>query len=196
MVAGVRPVLLLVLLSLVGGASLLGPGFILDTPQPEPPPSDAIIVISGDEQLARFREGVRLYQAGLGRVLVFSGAASDGSSNATVMRELAVGAGVPAPAILEEPQSEDTWGNAVYTRQLLEQQGLRSAIVVTSPYHARRAKATFDAAYAGSAIRLAVRSAPDSEWRKLSWWQQPETRRLTLSELQKLAYIAVTGKYR
>ena len=78
---------------------------------------------------------------------------------------------------------------------MLEAHELRSAILVTSPYHARRAKLTFDAAYAGSGIRLTVHAAPDSEWRKLSWWQQPDTRRLTFTELQKLGYILVTGPY-
>ena len=175
---------------------LLGPGFLLDTPQPPPMRSDAIVVISGDEQMARFSEGVNLYKRGLGRYLVFSGAAFDnGTSNADVMRDLAVQRGVPDSAILEEPFGEDTWGNAVHTRQVLEAHGLRSAILVTSPYHARRAKLTFDAAYASSGIGLTVHAAPDSQWRKLSWWQQPETRRLTFTELQKLGYILLTGQY-
>ena len=176
--------------------ALLGPGLFLDTPQPPPRPSDAIVVISGDEQLARFQEGVNLYQQGMGRYLVFSGAAFDnGTSNADVMRGLALRRGVPSSAILDEPLGEDTWGNAIYTREVLEDHGLRSAILVTSPYHARRAKLTFDAAYADSGIQLTVHAAPDSQWRKLSWWQRPETRRLTFTELQKLAYIFVTGQY-
>jgi uncharacterized SAM-binding protein YcdF (DUF218 family) len=175
---------------------LLGPGFILDTPQPTPRQSDAIVVISGDEQMARFAEGVNLYEQGFGKYLVFSGAAYDnGTSNADVMRQLAIRRGVPASAILEEPQGEDTWGNAVYTRQVLEGHHLGSAILVTSPYHLRRAKVTFDAAYSGSGIELMVHAAPDSQWRKLSWWQQAETRRLTFTELQKLAYIVATGQY-
>jgi uncharacterized SAM-binding protein YcdF (DUF218 family) len=190
---------LLLWLSVLIGLPLLlviGTGFILDTPQPAPEPSDAIIVISGDEQLARFREGVRLFKDGMGQYLVFSGAARDnGTSNADVMRELAVEAGVDQSAILEDPLGEDTWGNAVYTRGLLEQRGARSAILVTSPYHARRAKMTFDTAYSGTGIKLVVHAAPDSEWRKLSWWRDPETRRLTFSELQKLVYITATGQY-
>ena len=175
---------------------LLGPGFILDTPQPAPQASDAIVVISGDEQMARFAEGVNLYRQGLGHFLVFSGAAFDnGTSNADVMRSLAIARGVPQSAILEEPQGEDTWGNAVYTREVLEEHDLQSAILVTSPYHLRRAQVTFDAAYAGSGIQVMVHAAPDSQWRKLSWWQQADTRRLTFTELQKLAYITVTGQY-
>jgi uncharacterized SAM-binding protein YcdF (DUF218 family) len=181
---------------LVVAAALLGPGFFLDTPQPAPLTSDAIVVISGDEQMARFQEGVNLYQRGMGKFLVFSGAAYDnGTSNADVMRSLAVQQGVPQSVILDEPQGEDTWGNAVFTRDVLEEHNLHSAILVTSPYHARRAKLTFDAAYAGANIRLMVHAAPDSQWRKLSWWQQPETRRLTFTELQKLAYIFATGQY-
>jgi uncharacterized SAM-binding protein YcdF (DUF218 family) len=176
--------------------ALLAPGFILDAPQAGPAPSDAIVVISGDEQMARFAEGVNLYQQGFGKYLVFSGAAYDnGTSNADVMHDLAIERGVPERAILDEPLAEDTWGNAVYTRQVLEEHGLRSAILVTSPYHLRRAQVTFDAAYAGSGIALMVHAAPDSQWRKQSWWQQTETRRLTLTELQKLAYILVTGQY-
>ena len=180
----------------LGVLAVLGVGFLLDTPQPPPSRADAIIVISGDEQMARFREGVNLYKQGLGRYLVFSGAARDnGTSNADVMHDLALQAGVPRQAIMEDSLGEDTWGNAVYTRQVLEQHGLQSAILVTSPYHVRRAKVTFDAAYAGSGISLVVHSAPDSEWRKLSWWRDAETRRLTFSELQKLAYIVATGQY-
>ncbi|MBV9327891.1 MAG: YdcF family protein [Chloroflexi bacterium] len=187
---------LIVAIMVVAAIVLLGPGFVLDAPQPAPRISDAIVVISGDEQMARFAEGVNLYQQGFGKYLVFSGAAYDnGTSNADVMRSLAVERGIPESAILEEPQGEDTWGNAVYTRRVLEDHDLQSAILVTSPYHLRRAQVTFDAAYAGSGIQLTVHAAPDSQWRKLSWWQQAETRRLTFTELQKLAYIVATGQY-
>jgi uncharacterized SAM-binding protein YcdF (DUF218 family) len=187
---------ILVGLVIVVAFALIGPGLLLDTPQPAPILSDAIVVISGDEQLARFQEGVNLYERGFGHYVVFSGAAHDnGTSNADVMRALAVKRGVPDSAILEEPQGEDTWGNAIYTRQVLEEHGLHSAILVTSPYHARRAKLTFDAAYTGSGIQVMVHAAPDSQWRKLSWWQQAETRRLTFTELQKLAYILATRQY-
>ena len=83
----------------------------------------------------------------------------------------------------------------MHTRGVFEAHRLRGAILVTSPYHARRAKLTFDAAYAGSDIELMVHAAPDSQWRKLSWWRNPETRDLTFTELQKLGYIFATRQY-
>lgn len=181
---------------LLTAAAWVGTALLLDPPEPTLQPSDAVVVISGDEQLARFQEGVNLFQKGYGKYLVFSGAAYDnGTSNADVMREMAIARGIPGSAILDEPLGEDTWGNAIYTRQVLEQHGLTSAILVTSPYHLQRAKLTFDAAYADSGIRVSVHAAPDSEWRKQTWWQRSDTRRLTFTELQKLAYILVTGQY-
>ena len=92
-------------------------------------------------------------------------------------------------------RSNELGDDSNLTRMVLEAHNLHSAIVVTSPYHARRAKMTFDAAYAGSGIEVTVHSAPDSQWRKQSWWQRAETRRLTFTELQKLGYIFATGQY-
>src|SRR5207248_4499490 len=89
-------------------AVLVGPGLFLDTPQPAPRVSDAIVVISGDEQMARFSEGINLYERGMGRYLVFSGAAVDnGTSNADVMRAPALRRGVPSSAPPEEPLAAD-----------------------------------------------------------------------------------------
>ena len=183
--------------ALLGAVAILwGPGFLLEGPQRPLERSDAIIVISGDEGLARYREGVRLYRAGWAPVLIFSGAAQDHhESNAEVMRKMAVEDGVPPAAILTDDLGGDTYGNAVHTRALMEQHRLRSAILVTSPYHLHRATRTFDGVYNGSGIRVIGRSAPDGEWRKQSWWAREETRELTLRELEKLAYVALTGRF-
>ncbi|MDP8923560.1 MAG: YdcF family protein [Chloroflexota bacterium] len=187
----------LALAGLLGAVALLwAPGFLLEGPQCPLERSDAIIVISGDEDLARFREGLRLYQAGWAPVLIFSGAARDHhESNAEVMRKMAVDNGVPPAAILTDHLGGDTYGNAVHTRALMQQHKLGSAILVTSPYHLHRAALTFNGVYNGSGIRVIGRSAPDGAWRKQSWWLRDETRELTIRELEKLAYVALTGRF-
>ena len=184
-------------LAVVGAAgALFGPGLLLEGPQRPLDRSDAIIVISGDEGLARFREGVRLYRAGWAPTLILSGAAREGDdSNAAAMQRLAISEGVPPWAILADHEAEDTYGNAVYTRALMREHGLRSAILVTSPYHLHRAVLTFEGVYRGSGIRIIGRSAPDGDWRKMSWWTRPDTRELTIRELEKLGYVAITGRY-
>jgi uncharacterized SAM-binding protein YcdF (DUF218 family) len=187
----------LALIVSVGAAlGFVAPGFLLQGPTEPLVVSDAIIVISGDEALARYRDGVRLYRAGWAQKLVFSGAAWDGgSSNAEVMRTLAVSDGVPASAILVDPHGDDTYGNAVHTRTLMLEHGLKSAILVTSPYHLQRAVMTFRGVYNGTDITVIGRAAPDGEWRKTNWWLRPETRALTVRELEKLGYVTLTGRY-
>lgn len=185
-------------LTVVLGAALafIAPGFLLEGPTEPLAVSDAIIVISGDEALARYRDGVRLYRAGWAQKIVFSGAAWDGGhSNADVMRGLAVSDGVPASAILVDPNGDDTYGNAVHTKALMQQHGLKSAILVTSPYHLQRAVMTFRGVYNGADIQVIGRAAPDGEWRKTNWWMRPETRALTVRELEKLGYVTLTGRY-
>ena len=187
-----------VLTGIVGtGATLVAPGYLLEGRQASLERSDAIIVISGDEALARFREGLRLYRAGWAPTLIFSGAAEDdySVSNAEVMRRMAIAEGVPSDAILVDHSAEDTYGNAVHTRSLMVARGLRSAILVTSPYHLHRALITFEGVYSGTGIRLIGRSAPDGDWRKASWWARTETRAITIRELEKLGYVKLTGRY-
>lgn len=185
-----------VFLLAVGVAAVVAAGFLVEGFQPPLERSDAIIVISGDEDQARLREGLRLWRDRWAPRLVFSGAARDGPvSNARAMRGLALAEGVPATAILVDEQGADTYGNALHTREIMEAGELRSAILVTSPYHLQRAAVTFNGVYTGSGIRLIANAAPDSDWRKQSWWARADLRRLTVSELEKLGYIALTGRY-
>lgn len=187
---------LVVAVAVGAGAVFVAPGFLLEGPLEPLQQSDVIIVVSGDEALARYRDGIRLYRAGWAPRILFSGAAWDGThSNAEVMRALAIADGVPPAAVLVDPLADDTYGNAVNTRELLLAHGLKSAVLVTSPYHLNRALLTFRGVYDGSGIRVTGRSAPDGAWRKTNWWLQPETRALTVRELEKLGYVALTGRF-
>jgi uncharacterized SAM-binding protein YcdF (DUF218 family) len=180
----------------IAAAAITGSGLLLEGPQPPLEHADAIVVISGDESQARLSEGVRLYRAGWAPRLIFSGAADDGLlSNARSMEITAVELGVPPGAILLEPEAMDTFGNAVYTRRIMVANGMRSAILVTSPYHLHRATLTFKSVFDGTDIRIIPRSAPDSAWRKVGWWNDQETRRLTFRELERIGYILLTGRF-
>src|SRR5665213_1934107 len=54
------------------------------------------------------------------------------------MLEVAVAAGVPADAIVEEGQAMDTIQNIYFSEKLMEQRGWGSAEVVSSPSHLPR----------------------------------------------------------
>jgi uncharacterized SAM-binding protein YcdF (DUF218 family) len=51
---------------------------------------------------------------------------------------------VPAEAIWQQDQSQNTYEDAVYSAALLEQQGIDSIILVTSAMHMPRSKALFE----------------------------------------------------
>lgn len=116
-------------------------------------PADVLIVLGhpagadGRPSQAMHEEvalAVRLYQAGLARHAIFSGGAVHNQHvEARVMARLAGDLGLPAEAIHCEAQARDTLENAAHCRQLMAQQRWTRAIVVTIPYHARRAGAIF-----------------------------------------------------
>ena len=87
-----RLVLALGITLLAGTALVIGAGFVVEGRQPPLQLSDAIIVISGDEDQARLRAGLSLWQDGWASRLIFSGAAREGPvSNAAAMRTMAFG---------------------------------------------------------------------------------------------------------
>jgi uncharacterized SAM-binding protein YcdF (DUF218 family) len=114
-------------------------------------------------------------------------------SSAELMKRDAVRLGVPAEAILVEPASVSTEENARFVAQLMQGRRLHTAILVTSPYHQRRASVLFSRAFAP--IGLAFRNYPahDPQWDPDRWWLREPSRTLTLVELAKLGATVIGG---
>lgn len=186
------------ILVLVAGTAVLviglivGIGFYL-SPQDKLKQADMIVAVSGGETEQRTMEAVRLYKKGMAGTILFSGAAEDksGPSNAAAMKAIAVSEGVPARNILVEEESANTEQNALFSSKIIKNQQAKSIILVTSPYHQRRANLNFKDAL-GPGVEIINHSATDSSWRKNSWWTQDYTVQLTLSELQKNLYVVST----
>lgn len=174
----------------IGALLLLG--FYL-SPQDKLRHADVIVAVSGGETDARTTEAVKLYQEGYAGKLLFSGAALDpsGPSNAAAMRAAALGLGVPVEDIEVEETSTNTEQNALHSANLLRSEGVESIILVTSPYHQRRASIEFRRAL-GKGIAIINHSAPDQSWRRSYWWASPYSTRLTFAELQKTIYVLST----
>jgi uncharacterized SAM-binding protein YcdF (DUF218 family) len=75
--------------------------------------------------------------------MVFSSGYVFAFREADVMRELAVSRGVPASAIILETKAANTYENVVFVRGILDRRGWRSILLVSSPYHMRRALLTW-----------------------------------------------------
>lgn len=169
-------------------AAVLGIGWFI-APQDELEKSDAIVVVSGGDTNRRVDEGVQLWKDQWAPKLVFSGAAAAGpTSNAAAMRIRAISQGVPASSTVVEERSANTQQNAEYLKPVLEANGIKSVILVSSPYHTRRVKTTFRQTF-GNDYRFLTHPAKDTKWSRRSWWSTAETTYLTLDELQKTVYV-------
>ncbi len=181
-------------LGCLAAAFFFGIGFYL-SPQSPLAKTDAIVAISGGDTESRTDEAVTLYKAGWSKNVIFSGAALDpsGPSNARAMATAAEARGVPKAAILLDESSANTRQNASDVARIVGREGYHSIILVTSPYHQRRADITFQREL-GPGFTILNHSSYDKQWRRSKWWATPYSRDLTMQELQKVAYELVSGK--
>ena len=91
----------------------------------------------------RVQHAANLYLAGYSSHLVFSSGFVFAFQEAEVMRDLAVALGVPPEAIILERQASSTYENVIYTRDIMIDNNWEQLLVVSSPYHMRRAMLTW-----------------------------------------------------
>ena len=154
--------------------------------------ADAIVAISGDTG-HRADSAIALWKQGYAPLLIFSGGSRDPESvaSAELMKRTAVAAGVPANAIVVEGTSATTEENAKLVAELMRSQRLRSAILVTSPYHQRRAAILFEREFGRASLSFRNHPANDPDWDATLWWTSEPSRSLTLVELAKLGALVV-----
>jgi uncharacterized SAM-binding protein YcdF (DUF218 family)/glycosyltransferase involved in cell wall biosynthesis len=110
--------------------------------------ADAIVVFAGGVGESgdagggyqeRLGHALELYRAGLAPKIVISSGFVFAFKEAEVMRGIAIENGVPAAAILLETAAANTRQNVIYTAAILRREGWRRILLISSPYHMRRA---------------------------------------------------------
>ena len=112
-------------------------------------PADAIIVLGAAQWSgkpspvlqARLDHALDLYHQGLAQHIITSGGTGDGDeySEADVAATYLQQHGVATTAIQEEDVGRDTWQSMQDVDAIMRQQGWRSAILVSDPFHMWRA---------------------------------------------------------
>jgi uncharacterized SAM-binding protein YcdF (DUF218 family)/glycosyltransferase involved in cell wall biosynthesis len=117
-----------------------------------PQPADAIVVFAGGTGESgqagggyqeRVKQAVELYRAGYAPRMIFSSGFVFAFEEAEIMRGLAEENGVPPEAIILETNAKNTHDNVLLSNQILTQHGWRRILLVSSPYHMRRAMMTW-----------------------------------------------------
>jgi uncharacterized SAM-binding protein YcdF (DUF218 family) len=139
-------------------------------------PADAILIPGSgvnydgspsENFLARIEHGRRLYEAGYAPLIAVTGGArrEELREEARVAEEILLACGVPPEAILVEDRSQNTAENMAYVAPLLEERGVESILLVTSPLHEWRA-GRIAAEYGFTVYHAPV---PDDPAERLPW---------------------------
>lgn len=91
----------------------------------------------------RINHALALYQTHQVHKLMFTGGTPKQGfpTEAEVARKFAIKQGIPADDILFENKSKDTFQNLVNARRLMRKHHLKTAVLVSDPYHMARARA-------------------------------------------------------
>jgi len=123
------------------------------------PKADAIVLLGGftnatgsgirlielNDAVDRLFHGMRLYRAGKAPWVMLVGGAAEGSSpEADFMADLLAEFSVPTDKMLLENQSRNTRENGVNAVKIMQENGIKKILLVTSAYHMRRAKGVFE----------------------------------------------------
>lgn len=114
----------------------------------QPVKSDTIIVLGAkilgqDPSLMlrlRLDEAIKLFEAGYAPIIIVSGAQGpdESTSEAVSMKNYLLNHGIPAERILLEDQSFNTYQNLANSHKIMQENNLRTAVIVSNASHIRR----------------------------------------------------------
>jgi uncharacterized SAM-binding protein YcdF (DUF218 family) len=130
-------------------------------PPAQLPTAEAIVVLGGatksafpprpsvdlSEQGDRVIYAAQLYRQKKAPIIILSGGRIDwrgsGSPESADMVDILTSIGIPAEALIQEPDSLNTYQNAVNVKKILDAQGIRRILLVTSALHMPRSLKIF-----------------------------------------------------
>jgi len=148
---------------------------------------DAIIVLAGSGTGNRIRAGVRLFKQGLGKVIIFSGGETyPGTHQYMAMKKLVLTLNVPENKIIagELKGETNTWGEGITNLKTLQENNLKSFILVTSAFHSNRAHSVYKQLISemGYDFKMLVSPADDPRVPIQEWWKSRTAKKAILIE--------------
>lgn len=174
--------LILVYLLLYGAGAFL----IVSDPLKQ---ADAVVPLGGGSA-ERVIEAVKIIQQYPRAMLILTepGEVEPGEgSGSTFYWQVAVENGLsPHSILVTEGVQGSTRDEAVAVLHLMQAQQMKSVIVVTEPYHTRRARNIFRDVFKGSGLTVRVHSVSNHWYRPDTWFLSAEGWQMTLNEYIKL----------
>ncbi|HYB95510.1 MAG TPA: ElyC/SanA/YdcF family protein [Vicinamibacterales bacterium] len=141
-----------------------------------PVPADAVVVFAGGVGESgkagvglqeRVSQAISLYKAGYASRIIFSSGYVFTMQEAQLMKAVAVDQGVPPEAIVLEEHAANTYQNVAFTARILNEHQWRRIMLVSSPYHMRRAMMTWRKV--APDVQVVPTPVPQSEFYASAW---------------------------
>jgi len=189
-----RPLMVLLLLvgiAALGWGILFGAGkFLIYTDKIKK--VDVAVVLSGGSDLSRLNEAVRLYHEGYVTDLLLTETGGDipalSASYTELLKTEAMNQGVPDDAVLVTDKTvRSTYEEARAVLSKMQRDNIKSCIVVTDPYHSRRARIVFTDVFRGSGMTVRITPVRGHWYTASTWWTSSEGWNATIYEYVKMA---------
>lgn len=161
-------------------------------------PADVIVVLAGNSPF-RARHAETLYTGGLAPHVIISNEPLSSHGVQTTWLELRaaglVRLSIPDDAIVPISQvSDSTYEEAQRSREIMQARGWKSAILVTDPFHMRRAILTFRSAFEAAGLTVLASPADGSKYGVDNWWTDRNAIMRVTQEYLKLGYYVARGQ--
>ena len=161
--------------------------------------ADAIVVLAGNSPY-RAEHAVALYKAGWApRVIISNEMVLSHGVEATwqMLRQAGlVRLDLPDEAIVPlSAVARSTYHEAIQSRDVMLEHGWRRAILVTDPFHTRRARRAFEGVWAPVGLEILASPADGSKFTVTNWWRDPNKATRVIQEYVKFPYYALTGQF-
>jgi len=170
----------------------------------EPLRADVVVVLSGSSVYdERIGHGIGVLRDGRAQSIVLTNDGLRGrwsrrrQANLTSTeraKDALLDAGIPEQRLIILPQRvKSTYDEAVAVREFAEKAGIRNILVVTSPYHSRRALWVFRRVLEPAGVEVGIDSPPPGQQspRPGTWWLSRTGWRSVALEYVKLVYYRI-----
>lgn len=145
--------------------------------------ADLVVALGGDRE--RQKEAVRLFQEGQAQWILFVGP--------EVYRDDYTGLGVPPEnSIYPLGSTYSIYEEAVVTHSIVQQQKIRSILLVTYPHNMRLALLVFEKVLKGNKVDVIVAAAPFNAFSIDEWWKSGEGWKVVFMEYAGLFFYRIS----
>jgi uncharacterized SAM-binding protein YcdF (DUF218 family) len=152
-----------------------------------PQRADVVVVLAGDGNGLRLLRALELVRQGYAPLILITGPyAPYGYNEAEMAIAWATRRGTPQEILVPvRMRARSTVAEVQNLNPELERRGVKKAIVVTSSFHTRRARAVLNR-FGLPGVQFLVIAAPDEDFDPKDWWHSRDAKKVVLLEYAKL----------